>query len=59
MEDSLIDASVYNIRTLVDGGVRIQLDVGAEARDIVKQLMDMKLRGDEHIKVLFVNPDAV
>ena len=43
-------AAVSRVRTLADGGVRVQLDLPEDATDVAHWLMDAK-RDDETIRV--------
>lgn len=43
-------AAVSQIRTLADGGIRIQLDLPEDATDVAKWLMDAR-RDDETVRV--------
>lgn len=59
MEEMFVDATIYGLRTTIDGGMRITLDLGAESIQIIQQLLNNKMRGRDLIKVCFVDPEVV
>ncbi len=47
-------AQIYKLQTTIDGGARITLDVGCDARKLIKNLMDKKLSDSDAVFVAFV-----
>ena len=59
VNDGLIElgatsAILYKIQTLVDGGARITLDLGAHSSEIIVKLLECKMRGDDYFQIGFV-----
>lgn len=49
------EAVIDGIRTTVDGGVRITLDLSSNDNELIKSLMDIKLNDLGHVYVAFLN----
>jgi hypothetical protein len=49
------DALIYKVQTLVDGGLRVTLDLSANDIEIVQKLLLLYSQGDSLIKVGFAH----
>ena len=47
------DAIIYKVQTLLDGGVRVTLDLDNSSTQIAMKLMEMKGLGEELVSVGF------
>ncbi len=58
-QEYFVSAQLFGIKTLVDGGVRLTIDLGQDSSSVIQRLMTMKMSGQEHLKVCFVNAEEV
>lgn len=45
---------INKIQTTIDGGARLTLDLSSESRDLIANLLDLKLAGNELVVAAFV-----
>jgi hypothetical protein len=52
---AIVEAIINKVQTTADGGARITLDIGYDARHIAAQLLQKKIAGNDLISIVFID----